>query len=56
MDITEDVMHSISFPTKETWQSLAEKRKREQQLEQEQRDYEAMVSCVDPDDRHVLTI
>ena len=52
MDIPEDVMRSGFFTIEETWQSLTEKRKREQQFEQECRDYEAIMSCVDPDDRH----
>lgn len=52
MDIPEDVMHSSFFTIEETWQSLTEKRKREQQFEQECREYEAIMSCVDPDDRH----
>ena len=52
MDIMEDDMESLSFPTRQDWETLTEKRKREQQLEQERREYEAMISCVDPDDRH----
>lgn len=52
MDIPEDVMHSSFFTIEETWQSLTEKRKQEQQFEQECREYEAIMSCVDPDDRH----
>ena len=51
-DIIEDVMKSISFSPEQAWQAILDKRKKEQQKEQERREYEAMVSCVDPDDRH----